>query len=272
MFGVPMSVRPWIYGLDSASELVNPIQCGFRKNRSTLDLLLNLSTEICNSFLRRQHLVAVFLDIQKAYDQTWRYGILQTLYNWGFRGNLPNFIRNIMTNRVFRVRVGTTLSNLHYQENGVPQGSTLSVILFIIAINSITEIVRPPIHSSLFVDDFAIYCTSTNIEVIERQLQLALNRLSKWSNTTGFTFSANKTCCVHFCRKYKSHRDPNLFLGGIPLPGVDSTKFLGLYFDRHLTWRTHITTLKARCMRTLNVLRALNGTSWGADRVLLRRL
>lgn len=80
-----------------------------------------------------------------------------------------------MTNRVFRVRVGTTLSNLHYQENGVPQGSTLSVILFIIAINSITEIVRPPIHSSLFVDDFAIYCTSTNVEVIERQLQLALN-------------------------------------------------------------------------------------------------
>ena len=188
--------------------LLNPIQCGFRKNRSTLDLLLNLSTEICNSFLRRQHLVAVFLDIQKAYDQTWRYGILQTLYNWGFRGNLPNFIRNIMT---YRVRVGTTLSNLHYQENGVPQGSTLSVILFIIAINSITEIVRPPIHSSLFVDDFAIYCTSTNIEIIEHQLQLALNRLSKFSNTTGFTFSANKTCCVHFCRKYKSHRDPSYF-------------------------------------------------------------
>ena len=66
-------------------------------------------------------MLAVFLDIQKAYDMAWRRGILQKLYNMGFRGNLPIFICNILLDRSFRVRVGSDLSETFLQENGVPQ-------------------------------------------------------------------------------------------------------------------------------------------------------
>jgi hypothetical protein len=137
----------------------------------------------------------------------------------------------------FRVLLGPTVSKQYPHENGVPQGSVISTTLFAIAMNSIETNVRPPVQASLFVDDFANYCASANINVIERQLQLVLNRLYKWSCRNGFTFSPSKTCCIHFCRKHQLHADPVLYLGNIPISFVESNKFLGLHFDGSLTWK-----------------------------------
>jgi hypothetical protein len=90
----------------------------------------------------------------------------------------------------------------------------------------------------------AIYCTSASVSVIDRQLQLVLNRLYKWSYQNGFTFSRSKTYCIHFCRKHQLHADPVLYLGNIPVPFVESAKFLGLHFDRSLAWRNHVIQLR----------------------------
>ena len=97
------------------------MQTGFRKRRGTIDHLIRLET-----FIRKQHLTAVFFDLEKAYDTTWKYGILRDLHNLGLRGRLPMFIKNFLFERTFRVRVGSTLSNSQHQEEGVPQGSILS--------------------------------------------------------------------------------------------------------------------------------------------------
>ncbi|GBM13055.1 putative RNA-directed DNA polymerase from transposon X-element [Araneus ventricosus] len=70
---------------------ISPLQSGFHRDRSTFDNLVLLETHIRNAFIRRNHLVSIFFDIGKAYDRTWRYGILSTLFNFGFRGNLPIF-------------------------------------------------------------------------------------------------------------------------------------------------------------------------------------
>ncbi len=212
-------------------NLLTPIQCGFRKNRSTMDHLVTLTTQISTAFVLRQHLVAIFFDIEKAYDTTWKYGILRTIHSWGLRGRLPLFLVAFLSSRYFRVRLGDGLSASHHLENGVPQGSILSVTLFAIAINSIASIIREPVKASLFVDDFAIFCSSKSIQVIERQLQLVLNKLQEWSDVTGFKFSASKTSCMHFCRIYHLHNHPDLFLGSHLLPFVDSATFLGLTFD-----------------------------------------
>ncbi len=209
-------------------NLLTPIQCGFRKNRSTMDHLVTLTTQISTAFVLRQHLVAIFFDLEKAYDTTWRYGILRTIHSWGLRGRLPLFLVAFLSSRYFRVRLGDRLSASHHLENGVPQGSILSVTLFAIAINSIASIIREPVKASLFVDDFAIFCSSKSIQVIERQLQLVLNKLQEWTDATGFKFSASKTSCMHFCRIYHLHNHPDLSLGSHLLPFVDSATFLGL--------------------------------------------
>lgn len=106
--------------------------------------------------LKKEHVVAVFFDLEKAYDTTWRYGILKDLHELGFRGNLPIFISSFLTNRHFRVQIGTTLSNPHVQELGVPQETILSVTLLSIKINSIIKVIDPHVFRRLYVDDLCI--------------------------------------------------------------------------------------------------------------------
>ena len=101
-------------------------------------------------------MVSIFLDLEKAYDTTWKYGIMNNLHDMDLRGRLPLFIQNFLSERKFRVRVGTSLSDFNDQKMGVPQGSILSFTLFIIEINSITSCIRNGVDKSLFVDDFGI--------------------------------------------------------------------------------------------------------------------
>ena len=93
-----------------------------------------LTISIREANIQRQHLIAVFFDLEKAYETTWRYGIMKDLHNMGLRGRLPNFTKAFLTDRKFQVRIGTTLSDIQQQEEGVPQGSILSVTLFNIAL------------------------------------------------------------------------------------------------------------------------------------------
>ncbi|GFT07900.1 probable RNA-directed DNA polymerase from transposon X-element [Trichonephila clavipes] len=138
-----------VYQLEK-NRCIPLFQSGFRKGRSTLDNIIMLENKVRNAFVRRNHLVSIFFDIEKAYDRTWRYGILRTLFNFGFRGNLPIFIQNFL-------------------------------------------------NASFYVDDLQISCEGSDIRLIERQLQTAVNSIVKWCDSNGHSISASKSCCVHFC-------------------------------------------------------------------------
>ena len=139
--------------------------------------------------------MSVFFDLESAYDTTWKCGIMSDLHDCGLRGRLAFFINAFLDNRLFSVRVGSTLSDPHEQEMGVPQGSILSVTLFSLKINSIVKEVSPGVECSLYVDDFLICYRSKHMKTIERRLQKCLNKLQTWSGENGFTFSETKTKC-----------------------------------------------------------------------------
>ena len=247
-------------------------QCGYRSNRSTVDHLVRFETFIRDAFIHNQHLVAVFFDLQKAYDTTWKYGILKDLHNMGLRGNLPIFIGNFLSNRIFQIHLGTTLSDkIFHQEEGVPQGAILSTTLFNVKINDIVKQVDPGVECSLYVDDFVIMYRSPTIDAIQRKLQHTINRLEKWTLENGFTFSKNKTVAMHFCPDKKC-MDHVLKLDNDPIQFVKEAKFLGLIWDTKLTFEPHIKYLKARCQKSLNVLKVLSRTEWGADQTTLLKL
>ena len=149
------------------NKLLTEFQSGFRKQRNTNDQLIRFESFVREGFVRREHVVSVFFDLEKAYDTTWKYGILRDLHKCGLRGRLPQLIGNFLANRYFRVRVGSCLSNSFNQEMGVPQGSILSVTLFILKINSIVKCLPSHIKCSLYVDDFLIYYRSKNMNSME---------------------------------------------------------------------------------------------------------
>ena len=100
-------------------------QCGFGKKRSTADHLVRFDSYIRNAFAKKrkekkkEHVLAIFFDLEKAYDTTWKHGILSDLYDLDFRGHLPTFIDGFPSHRLFQVRVGSTLSDAYEQEMGI---------------------------------------------------------------------------------------------------------------------------------------------------------
>ena len=252
--------------------LLSPFQFGFRKNRSTLDPLLQLSNQIQQGFASKCQTIGVFFDLEKAYDTTWRYGIVKQLYKMGICGNMIRFIQSFLSNRYLKVKVGNSISSPFLQEEGVPQGSVLSVTLFAVAINSILEEVSPPVKGSLFVDDLAVYVTSYDAVSACNFLQKSINKINKWANENGFKFSASKTVAVRFTRSTRKETVPNLILNDNLIPYEKEVKFLGMIFDSKLTWASHIDFLKIKVKKSLNILKVVAGFDWGADKKSLLRL
>ncbi|KAK3878758.1 hypothetical protein Pcinc_016570 [Petrolisthes cinctipes] len=151
-----------------------------------LDALVKLKAAVCEAFARHQHLVCVFFDLEKAYDTTWQYGILQQLHLYCLWGRLPRFLKEFLSGCSFSVRVGTTNSASVAQEEGVPQGSVLSVTLFALAINAIASSLPDGIANSMYVDDLAVWFVASRMSMVERRMQLALDRVSRWIGSHGF--------------------------------------------------------------------------------------
>ena len=260
-----------VWYLESKNLLSNR-QFGFRKNRSTLDPLLMLSRQIQNAFARHHQTIGVFFDLEKAYDTTWRGGILKQLVSWGIGGHMYAFINGFLSNRYLKVRVGSAFSTSYLQDEGVPQGSVLSVTLFAIAINSLMDHIPSEVQGSLFVDDFAIYCSASTALEAGRKIQAMINAVTKWADARGFTFSPQKTKAIRFTRKRKQEEIPTLFLKDSIIPYETEVKFLGVIFDKGLTFCSHINDLCNRVRLSLNILKVVSHLEWGADRATLLRL
>ena len=101
-------------------------QSGFRQGRSTMDAVLSLDMDIKKAMANKEAVVAVFLEIEKAYDMLWKEGLQIALYDAGIRGRMFNWIRNFLCNRSIQVRIGSEPSDEFEVENGTPQGSVKS--------------------------------------------------------------------------------------------------------------------------------------------------
>ncbi len=247
-------------------------QSGFRPHKSTIDNLLRLQQEIVDGYSTNQFTVCIFFDVEKAFDRILPSTILKAAQQLQIRGNALHFIQSFLTNRTFNVRIGKHISASRKQETGTPQGSVISPLLFIAAINDLASNIDANIHYSMFADDLAIYTRGTNLQNIENRLQRCVTKLESWARERGLRFSSQKTNLINFTRKRKNLRPINIVLNNIPIPNVTSIKFLGLVFDHHLTWTKHIEYLKQKCIPRINLLKTLSRQKWGADRKTMLHL
>ena len=157
-----------------------------------MDYPIRLETFTREASIKKEHLVVVFIDLEKAYDTTWKYGIVKVMKNLGLKGRMPIFIQNFLQGRLTRVRMGQVFSEEKQQEMDVPQGSVLSVTLFNIKINNIVKNINSRINCALYVDDFLICNRARNMNHIERQLEICLDKLHKWTTENGLKFSKEK--------------------------------------------------------------------------------
>jgi Reverse transcriptase (RNA-dependent DNA polymerase) len=135
---------------------LNPCQSGFRAHRSTQDNVTILNDAIFKAFSDQEHLIGIFLDFEKAYDMTWRKGILIKLNSLGISGKLFSYIKNILSNISIQVKIGSFLSPTFETEEGVMQGSVIGPLLFLIMINDLNKNLSY-INTLIYADDSTIY-------------------------------------------------------------------------------------------------------------------
>ena len=252
---------------------IDKCQSGFRRGRSTTDCLASLATEAQDAFRKKQYLLCVFFDLEKAYDTCWKHLIMKELHKFGLRGELAKLIEDYLTNRKFRVKVDSSLSEQYTQEMGVPQGGVLSCTLFNIAINTAVAVIKGLVSYSLYVDDKRIAYAHTSIDICRRMIQRALNALHKWSLETGFRFSTDKTEWMIFYSYIQAPTNTiTLTLNDKVLKQVTTKKFLGLIFDRLLNWQNHVSYLRGKTMSALNIIQVISRCNRGTDSKTLLRI
>ena len=250
------------------NQCLSKNQSGFRPGRSTTDQLTRLESAIKMAFMENKIVVATFLDLEKASDLMWMTGTVLKLREFGITDNMLKWIHNFLTDRKIQVRVGVETSDALNLENGCPQGSVLSPILFNVIINTLQEsLEKLTISLSQYADDAAVWRANTNINLALKQVQKVLNEIEARAIAWVFKVSTAKTKAILF-----SNCNLKLELFGNKIEFVHKILFLGMTFDRHLTWAPHILALKERCNRDLNLLKLVSGTSFGADKKTLLNL
>ena len=182
------------------SGLLANVQSGFRSGCQTKDHILRILQAGAVAFNKEQYLGALFVDIEKAFEKVCHEGLLYKLDQHGIPNYLGHWISNYLSERQFRVRNNGALLNPRQIETGVPQGSVLGTILFLIFFNDIVKKEKKPAEPemALFADDLGAWVASRSLKVIQIRLQLIIDHIEKWMSTWRSKTSTSKTVYTIF--------------------------------------------------------------------------
>ena len=186
-------------------------------------------------------------------------------------GKMYQWISHYLENRTARTKVQGQTSKQMILEQGVPQGGVLSPTLFLVYINDISKNFPAKVHTSSFADDLAIWTSEEYISIANNRMQKALSVLEEWSKTWLVNISEEKTTCTVFSLSNKKQL-AKLQLNGKILRQEENPKYLGITFDRGLTWKTQVEAGKKRAKQRMAIMKKLSGTTWGADEKVLKKL
>lgn len=219
--------------LDSR-RFFSPFQSGFRKEHSTVDLIYRLVARVQSAFANRTHVSVVFLDIASAFDTVWHAGLLYKLHRAGVTGKAWRWLKAFLSNRRLRVVSQGQHSQWFETSAGVPQGSILGPLLFLIFINDIPSLTHSVM--AIYADDVAVWSSYEDPDLADFNLQSALNLIFSWSTRWHVLFSVPKSVAMRFSRCRVNRPLPTLRLGESLLSWVQSARYLGVLFNPKLSW------------------------------------
>ena len=228
------------------------MQYGFRAGRSCEHAVLKAQSILLESLNKNQISLLLLIDFSKAFDMVEHSILLKKLHHYGIRGTALSWLKSYLENREQFVSVGGKNSSKTRITYGVPQGSILGPLLFVIYINDIPGIADFA-KFILYADDANIIITGHNIVEIEEQLSRLSAALLKWVNENGLKLNLRKTNYMIFSRQ--NMRDNlNVMLGNTPIERKSEARFLGILIDDRLNWSKHIRTVKMKMSRYVGVM------------------
>ncbi len=234
------------------SNLFYELQHGFRQNRSCQTQLLMLIDDLLLAMNLKSQVDLILLDFSKAFDKVNHTKLIYKLHFYGIRGETLTWIKSFLDNRSQSVILNGAHSDIIDVASGVPQGSVLGPLLFLIYINDLPEHVSSS-KVRLFADDTAIYLSLT-CGSHSQHLQHDLHELEKWELLWDMSFNPSKCQCIHITKR-RDVIDTTYSLHNTQLESVPSAKYLGVTISNDLTWNTHIDNITKTANQTLGFLR-----------------
>ena len=213
-------------------------QYGFRKGMSTCDAVNELLNSIYTSMNDKKYFGAVFLDLSKAFDTVPHNILLKKLEHYGIRDNALKLMRSYLSNRKQFVSINGHKSEKLDVKIGVPQGSVLGPLLFLIYINDLPNSMST-VKSILFADDTTIFSSHENIHTLCRDISADLHLVNEWLIDNSLTLNVSKTYYTIFSMR-KVPDNICITIGQRVLDRKSNGKFLGVVLDEKLTFKEHI--------------------------------
>ena len=252
-----------MYNYFRENYILSIYQSGFQPGMSTITQLLEVYHKFCQAVDSGKEIRVVFLDIQKAFDKVWHKGLLYKLKRCGIGGKLLTWFQNYLEDRMQRVIINGQASSWKNLNAGVPQGSVLGPLLFLLFINDVSNVVDH-CHIRMFADDTCLFLevenSNNNYERERFRYHTAecinhdLNKIYLWSKKWLVTFSPPKTKSLTISNKPDSHLNPNLHLNDHEIDEIKHHKYLGLRLSRNLKWTDHIHDISTKARKRLSLI------------------
>ena len=241
------------------NNLITKNQSGFRPNDSVTNQLISLVETIHSSLDCKLEVRSVYLDISKAFDKVWHEGLIFKLEQNGIEGNLLAFFKSYLSNRNQRVVINGSESDWGIIEAGVPQGSVLGPLLFLIYINDLEKGIKSGIK--FFADDTSLFSIVRDVDISADDLNHDLNLISQWAFQWKMSFNPdpNKQAVqVIFSNKAATQNHPKIYFNNNEVIQVFEHKHLGLTLDSKLSFATHINDKVQIARKGIGVIKYLS--------------
>ena len=231
-------------------KVLTDSQHGFRKKRSCESQLILTTDDLARGIEDKEQVDVIFLDFSKAFDKVHHHSLLKKLHHYGINDSLVSWTKDFLFGRTQKVVVEGKFSDSAAVTSGVPQGTVLGPLLFLIYINDLPNYISAGSNVRLFADDSAVYRRITSEEDAQ-QLQTDLDNLQKWESHWSMEFHPQKCQILRVTNK----QDPIKFKYSIhdqELEETTNAKYLGVTINNKMSWNTHINTICTKVNNTLS--------------------
>jgi len=259
-----------------AHDILSPQHGGALPKRSAMDLVTSFVHDVETAWSRHEHVSMATMDVQGAFDALLKNRFLQRLKEQGWPFILRKLIQKFLSNRSVRVRLGNATTPAHPVRCGTPQGSPLSPVLYTLYLAELLNQDRRLRFG--YADDICIYRTARSLDESTALLASDLKSINEWGAANKVAFAPEKTELIHLTRKRGLLSPPiqldDQEIHAIP-PEVNGSqaalRWLGVWFDRKLTFKTHIAKRAAVAQKISHHLRSLANTAHGPPAASLRK-
>lgn len=230
-----------LYNYLEKRDLLSKSQFGFRQNSSTMFAVTSIYENLLKCADRKEFSCSVFLDLSKAFDTVDHSILLHKLKNnFGIRGTPLNLISSYLSNRQQYTKTNGCKSKLTKVTCGVPQGSSLGPLLFLLYINDVP--LTTNFNTTLYADDTYLMLSDTNLDKLEKRVNTELEKIDEWliQNKLSLNYSKTNYLLINKDPRKKVESEFKLNIRDNVLNRYESVKYLGLYIDQNINWNQHI--------------------------------